>query len=417
MVITLMVLIFGLMACSDPRQQALQVQPTHEAPAPASSRPDAPLGAEAVLLELYEDAVAGRHQQALDRARQLTLQFPHFQLGQMLYAELLNLSLDQPFDPASVGAAADAKNKVPERMKLLLDELKQRRKSLSPVAPPGWTPRNFVHLSSDQRYAVAVDVSRSRLYLLAQQGEPLEDGEPRFSVVADMYITAGLNGTGKQVEGDGKTPEGVYFVGKSPPNRVLPDLYGSGALMLNYPNALDLRRGKTGSGIWLHGTPQLQYSRPPLDSDGCIVLSNLEMKRLIDLPGLRGAPIVISAKLEWTAPSSLKADREAFSSTLARWHSAWQAGQEPAIKTLYSPSFERNGKNLGYWWPELAARAKTRPPALNTQVKSILRWTDQDDHMIVTLQDDSNEKALWRLYWVKAGADWQIVYEGPASSP
>jgi L,D-transpeptidase YnhG len=411
----------ALVACSD-TQPAGQAPSVDAAPAPMevqtpTVRKDTPRDAETVLLELYEEAIAGHHQQALDRARQLTIQLPHFQLGQMVYAELLNLSLDQPFDPLSIGGADEGRNKVRDRMGHLLAELKQRRGSQTSVAPAGWMPSNFIHLAPDQRYVVAVDVSRSRLYLLAQQGDRHEDGSPAYAVIADIYVTAGVNGIGKQVEGDGKTPEGIYFIGNSPPNRALPDLYGSGALTLNYPNALDLRRGKTGSGIWLHGTPQLQYARPPLDSDGCIVLSNGEMKRMLELPGLRGAPIVIAPKIDWVAPGSLKTDRDAFMPTLTRWHSALQTGQMQALKSFYSPAFLRNGRDLSHWWPGLVARSKAHPGPIHEHVKSILRWTDHEDHMIVTLQDNSNEQGLWRLYWIKAAGAWQIVYEGPASSP
>ena len=60
-------------------------------------------------------------------------------------------------------------------------------------------------------------------------------------------------------------------------DRDLPDLYGIGAFPLNYPNELDQHQGKTGYGIWLHGTDKSYYSRPPLDSEGCVVLTNLDL--------------------------------------------------------------------------------------------------------------------------------------------
>jgi len=59
----------------------------------------------------------------------------------------------------------------------------------------------------------------------------------------------------KVAEGDMRTPLGVYFIGSNLDPKSLKDFYGAGALTLNYPNPYDLRRGKTGSGIWVHGTP------------------------------------------------------------------------------------------------------------------------------------------------------------------
>lgn len=373
---------------------------------------------EAWLLDIHEAALAGQHQQALGKAEQLAAQFPNFQLAQLLYAELLNLSLDQPFEPESLDLAREQPKQGRNRMNALLDELRQRRTSLTPAAQAGWLPRNFVQLPDAEPYALAVDVSRSRLYLFGNQarlgGAAPANGASGWVLLADSYVSAGLYGVGKQVEGDAKTPEGVYFVGNKPPNRSLPDLYGVGALTLNYPNALDKLRGKTGSGIWLHGTPQSEYSRPPLASDGCVVLSNSDMKRLQALP-VKGAPIVIANRLDWVAPGSITQDRREFRAVLGRWHAAWQGGQETALKLFYSESFRRNGEGLATWWPQLLKHAKGQAPSLDAQLKSILRWSDAGgDHMIVTLQETSGP-GLWRLYWLKEGADWKIVFEGPVS--
>lgn len=409
----------GWKAWRAPQTDPLPTRAVSRSEARRQADPTASPDAEALLLDLYDDELMGRHQQALTRALQLTNQFPHFQLGQFVYAELLNLSLDQPFAPEALDGLPDKnlqdskKKSAHERMSQLLLELRQRRNSATPVAVPGWLPRNFLQLAADQPYALAVDVSRSRLYLLAQS-KP-EQGAGQWTVLSDLYISAGMYGVGKQVEGDGKTPEGVYFVGGKPPNRSLPDLYGSGALTLNYPNALDNLRGKTGSGIWLHGTPSAEYSRPPLDSDGCVVLSNADMLRLQNL-AVRGAPIVIADKLEWVDPASLQKEREAFHAVLQRWHQAGQTGQESALKAFYSERFQRNGKGLAQWWPLLLAHAKAQPAPLDAQLKSILRWTDQGDHMIVTLEDANHDRGLWRLYWAKEGADWKIVFEGSVAS-
>lgn len=376
-------------------------------------------GPEALLLDIHEDALRGRHQQALARAHQLTKDFPNFQLGQLFYAELLNLSLDQPFNPESMDLRREKQKLARAPLDLLLHELRQRRSSLAPAAPAGWLPRNFLQLHSTQPYALAVDISKSRLYLFGNRdrlGTPGSSSGPTpWVLLADAYISAGLHGVGKQVEGDAKTPEGVYFVGSKPPNRSLPDLYGAGALTLNYPNALDHLRGKTGSGIWLHGTSQSEYSRPPLDSDGCVVLTNTDMQRLQTLP-IRGAPIVIAHQLDWAEPRSISKERDAFYAVLERWHPIWQSGQEAALKPFYSERFLRGGESLATWWPQLVKHAKAQTTDLKSQLKSILRWTDQGgDHMVVTLQDSTSD-ALRRLYWAKEGADWKIIFEGPSTA-
>ncbi len=56
----------------------------------------------------------------------------------------------------------------------------------------------------------------------------------------------------KQVEGDLKTPEGVYFVRGKIQVPLDFEMYGNHAYVLNYPNPIDKLRGKTGGGIWIH---------------------------------------------------------------------------------------------------------------------------------------------------------------------
>lgn len=56
----------------------------------------------------------------------------------------------------------------------------------------------------------------------------------------------------KQVEGDLRTPEGVYFVRGKIQIPLDFEMYGNHAYVLNYPNPIDKLRGKTGGGIWIH---------------------------------------------------------------------------------------------------------------------------------------------------------------------
>ena len=112
-----------------------------------------------------------------------------------------------------------------------------------------------------------MDSEKSRLYVFKNI-----DGAPQL--VTDFYISGGKNGAEKEREGDQKTPIGVYTITSTMPKEKLSDFYGSGAFPLNFPNEWDKRLGKTGSGIWIHGTPSSTYSRPPRASDGCVVLTN-----------------------------------------------------------------------------------------------------------------------------------------------
>jgi len=195
----------------------------------------------------------------------------------------------------------------------------------------GLVPSNIISLSPLTPYVIAVDASKSRLYWFANKTiDPLK---PELELVLDTYISVGQKGIGKLREGDGRTPMGVYFVNKSLKGQTLPDLYGAGALTLNYPNAVDLMRGKTGSGIWLHGTPNAQYARAPWATDGCVVMSNPEMDRLLRLKNVEKTPVVISDKLEWVSADRSVPERDGFTKTLNQWILDRQTSNLEGLKT------------------------------------------------------------------------------------
>src|SRR5690606_21543483 len=179
---------------------------------------------------------------------------PTFRLAQLVYADLLLAKARPITDFGSMPSAPL------QQIMALREEAKARLRHYREPLPPDRIPAALVKLGASQRHAIVVNLGTSRLYLLENR-----DGVPRL--VGDFYATIGKNGTRKDVEGDQKTPVGVYFItGFIEPDK-LPDLYGAGAFPINYPNVWDQRHGRTGFGIWLHGTPSSTYSRPPRDSD------------------------------------------------------------------------------------------------------------------------------------------------------
>lgn len=84
----------------------------------------------------------------------------------------------------------------------------------------------------------------------------------------------------KQVEGDGKTPEGRYTIDRRNPNS---SFYLS--LGISYPNARDIAYARSigqspGGDIFIHGQPNLFGPRGPDWTAGCIAISNREMRKL-----------------------------------------------------------------------------------------------------------------------------------------
>ena len=284
-------------------------------PQPADSQLANTTDPEHLVRQIYAHLGEGERAQALATASVLVARFPTFQLGQLLYADLLNISSSKPVawpDNEELNAPS-----LRKRLDELLLESKRRLQRDSAQSLQGKIPTALTYLSPQQTYVAAVDASKSRLYWFENRSGP--DGRLQLHLVKETYISVGINGVGKHKEGDGKTPLGVYFILRNLPGEGLPDLFGVGALTLNYPNAVDLMRKKTGSGIWLHGTPSAQYARAPESTDGCVVLSNPEMQRLLKMPELRMTPVVIAEQLEWVNADQAKQSWDAFKPTLDKW--------------------------------------------------------------------------------------------------
>ena len=359
------------------------------------------------LLNIYSLMANGKSRDALNQAARLTQDLPHFQLAQLVYGDLLAART------RSVNTVGDVPGDVAQNasttLKDLREESQRRIKALKERPLPGTVPAQFLALSTKSRHAIAVDASRSRLYLM-------ENTPSGLQVIADYYISVGKAGTAKVSEGDQRTPLGIYYITSRLDPASLKEFYGSGALPLNYPNILDTKLGKTGSGIWLHGTPPNQYVRAPQASDGCIVLANPDLDTIARTVEPRTTPVVVANQLQWSKPSELRAQGKGFESALYAWRNAKTTGNLPQILSFYADDFSNGGKNLVQWMPTLKAElAKLQGRTIQLKDISYLRWNDTNDTMVVTFGEVAEGiRAGWtkRQYWMRQGTQWKIFYEG-----
>jgi murein L,D-transpeptidase YafK len=363
--------------------------------------------AEADLIRVYELIGQSRNREALAKAEILVREYPSFQLAQLVYGDLLAARTRSAINLGGVPetSLSDAATVLTE----LRDEAQIRVKALRERPPAGAIPSQFLALSPRSKHAIAVDASRSRLYLF-------ENRTTGLTLIADYYISVGKSGLTKTLEGDARTPTGVYFITSNLDPKSLTDFYGSGALPINYPNELDNKRGKTGSGIWLHGTPPGQFSRPPKATDGCVVLANPDLLQVIRTVEVRTTPVVISARLKWVAPVSIQSDGKVFENALSAWQHAKSSGDLERVLSFYSSEFTSKGKSLAQWKPALRDELeKVRGRGIELKDLSVLRWTDESDTMVVTFGEVANGTRTGptkRQYWERQGNQWKIFYEG-----
>jgi murein L,D-transpeptidase YafK len=372
--------------------------------------------AEARLIDIYRLIAKGQQRAALTQAEALVRDHPNFHLAHLVHGDLLSLQVRPVRQIGDVPNAALPGPAITQ-LNVLREESRRRLRALTERPPEGSVPTQFLTLSSQSRHAIAVDASRSRLYLFENLSAPGHTGAPRLKLLGDYYISVGLQGIEKQSEGDKRTPLGVYYITSSLKTDNLPDLYGVGALPINYPNPLDVQRGKTGSGIWLHGTPREQFVRAPQASDGCVVLSNPDLERLLGTVQVRTTPVVIAPALQWVQPQALDTSRQHFEATLKAWREAKSQGNLQRLKGFYSDRFQHQGRDLSQWWPKVEGEVRDINGTRGIELKdlSLLQWRDQQDTMVVTFGEVASGQSRGitkRQYWALERDQWKIFFEG-----
>ncbi len=250
---------------------------------------------EPLLLQALSALQQGDLDQAVRLSRQLHETYPSYRLGQLLYLQL-NAAL-----AGEMQVLQQLQQRHAATYRQLLEEARLRwQHAQKAVLPEQWV-RHWVLEPADEPWWIVVDLPGSRLYLFRNENGVLKKEK-------DVFVSIGQRGFGKQREGDRRTPVGVYHIESWLPDQKLPPLYGVGALTLNYPNAWDRFLGRTGSGIWLHGTPPGIYVRPPQSSRGCVVLNNNAMAALLETYQLpMGTPVLLLDRRQPDKPVSVDA--------------------------------------------------------------------------------------------------------------
>jgi murein L,D-transpeptidase YafK len=363
-------------------------------------------GIEGLLVRSLLEVTQGKLDEALSDVNTVISRVPNFKLAYLVRGDLLQAKAHQI---SSFGGAANAPS---EEIADLRQEAQARLERY--IAHDARVPDDIWQLDSSQRYAIVVDTGKSRLYLYRN-----EHGKPSY--VADYYVTLGKNGTEKQQEGDKRTPLGVYFTGKQLDKEKLPDLYGSAAYPLSYPNEWDERQGKTGHGIWLHGSPSDTYSRPPRSSDGCVVLTNADILSLTPILQSGATPVVI-AKDEGNEASVISIEqREALLSEVEEWRKHWQQQDTDHYLQYYSRDFFTEGMNLAKWSAE-KRRIQQHKAKVSITLSEMSMFRNPDPHrqmVVVNFNQDYHadsfsHKMRKRQYWELEDGHWKILYEGAA---
>jgi len=372
---------------------------------------------EAMLFKALIYNETRRFDEALDELDRIVAEAPNFHLAQMIRGDML---LSRVGRVRGIGhnpilhAMPDSRYVLVEDLR---DEANTRLRAYHvALENQGRLPAQLLRLGTSVETAILVDKQNHRLYLYGNTGD---DSPPEL--LYDFYVSTGRARGDKRVRGDLRTPEGVYFVTRYTPDSQLPDKYGIAAFPINYPNALDRYRHKTGSGIWLHGIARRFYSRPPLDSEGCVVLSNNDLEQIIPLitPGV--TPFVIAERLEWLDPDSWRARREEIAKVLDTWSADWESGDAQRYLANYAADFWADGHDLDSW-SRMKEYQLGHGGSADLQISdlSLLAYSRNDElaHEIVVADfrisfsvGSQHREGRKRLYLKKEGDRWLVLHE------
>ncbi|MBN4059837.1 MAG: hypothetical protein COA71_08125 [SAR86 cluster bacterium] len=276
-------------------------------------------------------------------------------------------------------------------------------------------PQGFLKIPQDEQFVFWVALESGRLKVLEQ----LENGG--FIVRQIIPVSIGSNGYDKQIEGDKRTPIGVYHFTSFLNDDQLMDYYGLGAYPINYPNAIDLLNGKTGSGIWLHGLPKNVSERPLLDSDGCIVIDNNSLLQMTRYIQTGRTPVILSqADLQWQPVNQEDARAESLSQALDAWRRDWESKDSRRYLSWYAEDFSDLVRDLSQW-SVYKRRVNAAKSFIDLEFSDISFISDPQQPEIVIVryyQTYQSSNYNWRGWkqqlWRQHGSDWQIIYEGNA---
>lgn len=370
-----------------------------------------PVHPEARLVAALDRLSAGQMHLAMKELAQLVKEQPNFRLAQLIYGDLLQ---------AQSGGINDLRlNSRNSRLRALIEEAHLRWSQRRDGPAEDAVPNALLRLALREERAILVDLKASRLYLMWSVGN-----RPR--VLEDHYVGIGKAGSGKQAEGDHRTPVGAYritdYLNRESLQEKYEDnayLYGVGALPVSYPNLHDRLLSRTGSGIWLHGVPDKTYVRPPRSSRGCVTMANNDFSYLLKevVPG--HTLVIFSDEVEWISPTEAKIRELEVLDALEQWKTDWASEDSDAYFSHYAEDFKTPKLTLEeFLAQEQSIRAARKHSEIEIDNLSVIDYPGEKHTFLVTFRQTSKQAGLRgfvrkQQYWRKNQQGmWQIIHEG-----
>jgi murein L,D-transpeptidase YafK len=252
-------------------------------------------------------------------------------------------------------------------------------------------------------HVILVEKATQRLFVYEFTGD--------YNLVATFKCATGESPGDKQVSGDQKTPEGVYFFTRAAGEKYLSPTYGARAFPMNYPNLLDRKMNKGGNNIWVHGTNEELKER---STNGCIVLANGDVVELENYIKLWDTPIIIEKELKYEERDNLLRQGQLMLDRVEGWSQAWSQKDLDRYLSYYASDFTWGNLDL-QGWRKRKAWLNNRYKIISVQFSDI-RFFRQGKMVLATADevyrsDRFASAGLKHLFLVQNSEEWRILGE------
>lgn len=269
------------------------------------------------------------------------------------------------------------------------------------AAPPGWLAQ-FAGNPAGPPLFLAVNKQAQELYVFEQKS-PL-------ALVEKITCTTGEREGDKLVEGDLRTPEGVYFIQQRLSSGLDYKDYGTLAHTLNYPNPVDRIKGKTGGGIWIHGRG---HQITPRETKGCVALNNDAILEL-DKRLARNLPVLIAHSVDWRPEDASAAEAERLVHLVDDWAQAWSSRSDAFFDFFDAEKFTKSGDESFQAFKAHKVNLFRNLPWIQVSAHNV-RALPGPDYWVTWFEQYYRSPSLSsggikRLYWMKdAAGQWRVV--------
>ncbi|MCP4911566.1 MAG: L,D-transpeptidase family protein [Oligoflexia bacterium] len=246
----------------------------------------------------------------------------------------------------------------------------------------------------------------------------------RPQLIRTYDMATGKKAGDKIFQGDHRTPEGIYhFVDFLTHADLIKrhgeekgKIYGVGAFVMNYPNIIDSREKKTGSGIWLHSTNDETRIEKGLDSRGCIVTANTHLIDIAKYIELYKTPIVVVHDLKFLKESTWRKKRQKVAKTINDWLDAWRSEDIKKYIEQYHEEFNDPNRGNKSQFRQYKRAVFSQPGQPLIDIKNVNVF-QVDDYAVATFQQAYESNTIQDLgkktLYLKRDAyyNWKIVSE------